>query len=407
MRFFNIVLILLLLTGCSNVDYTENITQDTYSSSNSSLTPYNLYVTNTEYTLSKYEPSEKKYIGTYIQAETDPKNLIEDFENNTNDYHSIYSYQLRLNEPFPLNFVLACYAKNKTPFITILPPENEEDTFNVELLKTLVNSFGNLNLPIFVNFYENPHLANYDENSYINFFKQAKNYFEIYAKNVALVWSIDFSNVYEINKYYPGDNFVDWVGINIYEAVDANNKIEKVSTELDYFYSKFQNKKPICISSLGISNFSNTTLNYVIDEKIEELTRYYSTIPEKYPRIKLINYLNYNNYSINDNKKILSAFNKLTKNEIFTQTLNVTGLGNYSDELEKLNFLIYRQGDYFLIEEANIESLVYNLKIDDFDKDAFEITNINNQDYYNLNEILKYYNLDIDVNENNKFLTVI
>lgn len=404
--------ILFLISGCNNKPIVK---EEPKSEVTSSLSPYNVYISSTDYSFNKYEPEEKIYSGIYLNFSENEKNTIDEFEKDVTDANCIYSYYLKLDESFPLNFILACYSKGKTPFVTVLPPENSEYLFDSNLLLNLAKSLGTLNIPIFVNLYENPHLQNFNSTEYLKFFKNAKSYFKVYAPNVALVWSIDASNSYKISDYYPGDKFVDWVGINIYEVVSDDNKIEKFLTEIDYFYSYFQDKKPIAISSLGISHFSNKTLNYIVEEKTEELVRYFKNVAEKYPRIKLINYLNdanfklnnndnINNFSINDIKKIVNIYISLTKSEFFTKTLNINTENISLENLKKLDFLLYLQDDLLLVLENNLDKFINSIKITSLYKDSLEKITISNKDYYNLNPVLENYNLNIDKSNKNLVL---
>jgi beta-mannanase len=51
---------------------------------------------------------------------------------------------------------------------------------------------------------------------YTAFFRSAREYFNRYASNAALVWSIDADSLHLMDRHYPGDDYVDWVGINIF-----------------------------------------------------------------------------------------------------------------------------------------------------------------------------------------------
>lgn len=405
-----IFIILITLSGCNfkKVVDTKNVSSS--NATNEQIDLYNVYTEIENYKPSKYEPKTNCYLGAYLSYKNSTSNTIKDFENLTNTNHLIYGNALTLGDAFPLTWVLSCYSNGKVPLITILP-KNTNNPFDYSLLEQTAKNFGTLKIPIFVNFYQDPKNITKNEDSYIAFFKAAKAYFSIYAPNIALIWSVDSNNVIECIKYYPGDNYVDWVGINIFENLNSNGEINKTLTELDYFYNIYEEKKPIAITSLAISHFSNKTLNYEINKKIEELKRFYETIPQKYPRIKMINYFNYNgfnkkkqtqfkeNFLITDNQTILEEYSKLTNTKIFTKDIVINTEFSASKELKKEPFVVYEKDNEFFISEKNL-SFFNNDK--NFKTNLNNNIKFNNEIFYPLNDIIKLSNLISIIDYTNK-----
>lgn len=371
---------------------------------------YNLYIEKQDYTLSKYEPDSNCYTGIYLEGKEGE--FIKGFEDFTNTTSNIYLYNLMLGESFPLSWVLKCYSSFKTPFITIYPPDNKTKMFDRETIRNMAKEFGNLQIPMFVNLYpvSKEVYENYSE--YISFFKDAKIYFDIYAPNVSFFWSIDQDYVYETKDLYPGDNYVDWVGINIFENIDSENKLNIVLQELDFFYRMYQDKKPIAISNLAISHFASTSYSYNIDDKIREIYRFYKIIPYKYPRIKMINYINYDNfkcknknnnnkqnYLITDNKKILKFYEEVVKDEIFSDNFSFTSGNRKFPQKIKTHIIVYSINEKLLIETKKIDLI----KTKDINISEIEKINVDNKEYYDLDEVLRLLNLEkrLDKENNN------
>lgn len=407
MKIFSFFLVLILFTGCQNKTIDEQqITPVNLTENYSPTQMYNLFLENNAYTLKKYEPKENSYLGIFLEENSD--DFIKSFERKTNTNHTIYMYNLKLDDDFPISWVLNCYVNYKTPFITIEPPEDILKTYDTELLEKISKDFGQLDIPIFLNFYPLTEKLSTNPQTYKQFFKDAKTLFSINAPNVCFIWSIDYKFAYNSKMYYPGDEYTDWVGINIYENILEDNDLQIIFSELDTFYKTFQQVKPIAISSLAISHFSNKSFNYNIDKKIAELERFYSFIPSKYPRIKMINYINYDgfknkenenkqNYSITDTKEVLKKYKNLIDNGRFTKTLVLNENNRNSNEKIKTPFIIYKKDESFFLEAETIKSLGYTNSLQ-----TFKQYYIDNKTLYNLNDILNMFSLEKVVDDKNK-----
>lgn len=406
MKIFSFFLALIFLSGCNSKNIKKENTAPVNATSDQKTTEiYNLFLENETYKLKKFEPKNNIYNG--ILLEENEKNSILNFENQINAKHSIYLYNLNLGEEYPLSWILNCYSKYKTPFITILPPEDITQIFDTNLLEKTAKDFGNLDIPIFLNFYPVSEKIAISPEEYKNFFKLAKTYFSMYAKNICFVWSVNSNFAYNSKDFYPGDEYTDWVGINIEENILENNELNIIFNELDTFYKTYEKTKPIAISYLAISHFSNKTLNYNIEKKIKELERFYSYIPFKYPRIKMINYINYDNfkekektnkqnYSLTDNKDILKKYKELIENKIFLSNVIINKNEIINKEKIKIPFLIYKKDNSFFLSAEAIRYLGYENSLSTF-KEYF----IDSYTLFSLAEFLNKTNFKIELDEKN------
>jgi hypothetical protein len=77
------------------------------------------------------------------------------------------------------------------------------------------------------------------------------------ADNVAWVWSINWNNHPATNhfqSYYPGDSYVDWVGLSGY-----NLGHETPQTLYDPLYNAYSARKPVFITEVGAADFGGVT----------------------------------------------------------------------------------------------------------------------------------------------------
>ncbi len=179
-----------------------------------------------------------------------------------------------------------------------------------------------------------------DPNQFIQAFRLVSKIMKAEAPNVALVFSPnDISSAglsYEM--FYPGDEFVDWVGVSLYTNKFFKNKTSVSETDqsiylignfanpvlqLEPIIKAFGSKKPILISEFGAEN--KNAGNDLADFATLQLERAYSYFPMVYPQVKGILYFDknfsnqVNQYSIYNNEKLNSLYKKLTDKPIYLQ----------------------------------------------------------------------------------------
>lgn len=388
-----ILILCMLLTACNNT--TNIISRADYTADK----VCNIYVEK-EYAPQKYEPNYC-YTGAYILSNNIVNFSIKEFEKETGKKHSSYIYHMNTESDLPLKWVLECISNNAIPCF-ILNPENIDNPFNINL-QSIAKKFAVLKVPMFVQLYPNP-TSKYDKSEYISFFKKAKKVFNEYASNVALIWCVSSDDIFTSSSFYPGDEFVDWVGLNIYETIDKEGNIKNINNEIDYFCYMYQESKPIMISQLGISHYTSQNHKYYTQQTIEEINKIYSVIIPNQPRIKAVYYMDFNNinlspsnticdnFSITDNEKILLAYKEAIKNNCYSVDKN----SNQDTELLKLPFLSYVLNDVIYVSKDFYSYL--------FDKDDFydEII-INNTICIKAEKILKQKGYNIR-EENKKII---
>lgn len=373
--------------------------------------PYTVFIETNDYKLAKYEPKKGAYLGAYVLSNKQINFEIDSFEKLVDKKHALYVYNLKLGDEFPIDWVLSCIARMKTPSIFITPPNNY-NMYDKKLLEKTAKQFSLFDIPIFVHFYPSPSTNNYDAQSYKEFYKEAYRIFKQYAPNVAFVFTIKNLEVVDYKMYYPGDNFVDWVGLNIYEKIEDKEIVfgDDIFSSIDFFYYTFQKVKPIMISQFAVSHYNNATNTYYAKEAKEEISRVYDNIINNYPRIKAISYLDIDtvilksddnmkdNFSITENSTVLEQYKSVIQNESFLKILeNNAKIPN--NELMKSPFNMYKIENEFFISQ---QSILYDIDLSEITNFDNEYRKIDGENYYNLKVLEKYTKRKIVIDDINK-----
>ena len=120
------------------------------------------------------------------------------------------------------------------------------------------------------------------------------------APNVALVWCPNEIPEATIPSYFPGDDAVDWVGVNFYSvlytdgdrarAADWRNPVDA----LDYVYRTYSPLHPIMVGEWAATHRSVEDSEDRDDFAISKIQQFYSELPLRYPRVKAVNWLSMN-----------------------------------------------------------------------------------------------------------------
>ena len=181
-----------------------------------------------------------------------------------------------------------------------------------------------------------------DAQLYVEAFRYVSNYFKNRNDNVAMVWSPNHVSPWEfdMDAYYPGDAYVDWVGVSLYAHKyflgDKNQPEEyeisfKTGTNADPVIAmqdiveKYGNRKPIMLSESGCCHRLPKTGEDSTDFAVLRLQQYMKYLPMVYPQIKLMAYFDWfvegevNDYRLSANTELLDEYILATQNPRFIQ----------------------------------------------------------------------------------------
>lgn len=183
-----------------------------------------------------------------------------------------------------------------------------------------------------------------EADDFVDAFRYVSNYFKSRNSNVAIVWSPNQISSWYINldDYYPGDSYVDWVGMSSYaqkyfegdkNADEVNEIVFKSGANstpvaaVKDIVEKYGDRKPIMISEMGCSHTIVKTGENTSDFALDRLRQYYTYLPMVYPQIKLIAYFDQyvsggtetSDYRLSENAAMRNEYIKLTKGARFIQ----------------------------------------------------------------------------------------
>jgi hypothetical protein len=97
-------------------------------------------------------------------------------------------------------------------------------------------------------------------------------------------------------SYYPGDEWVDWVGVNIY-AVYVNNgdpfqsaAQKDIVAWLRWVYDRYATRKPIHVSEFAATIFCKGSAEDTVGFAIDRMRKFYGAIRTQFPRVKSVNW---------------------------------------------------------------------------------------------------------------------
>jgi len=155
--------------------------------------------------------------------------------------------------------------------------------------------------PIFIRFAHESAFGHYpwsnDPTDVVAASQRIYNIFHEYgATNVAFVWTVNCpSEDYDQGalatylKFYPGDQYVDWVGMDTY---DIPNFERNFSREVSGFYNYFcvQHGKPMFIAEVGVADDLTNTKKFNVSpdalNKAEWINDFFMDLQNQYPKIK-------------------------------------------------------------------------------------------------------------------------
>ncbi|MBQ2670108.1 MAG: hypothetical protein IJG06_05060, partial [Clostridia bacterium] len=204
------------------------------------------------------------------------------------------------------------------------------------------------NIPVYLRFAAEfdvwPEVPSPDE--FKTAFRYVANYFKSHNQNVATVWSPNQASNWNVNidDYYPGDQYVDWVGISSYakkyssvggddeeQSLFFENGInsEPVVTIRD-IVEKYGDRKPIMLSESGCGHHimqNGRSAEDTTDFAIRRMREYLGYLPMVYPQVKLIAYFDHyvegsgetNDFRLSNNTELQNEYLRLTKGARFIQ----------------------------------------------------------------------------------------
>lgn len=342
--------------------------------------------------LEKYEPRTGLYLGGYVLQDEFIDLSMDKFNELSNKNHATYFKYVGYGMPFPTEWVDEVIAAGGFPQIAWEPNDGLEEVKADEYMQEFAQDAKDANVPILLRYASemNGNWTAYSGNPelYIEKWKLVHEFMAENAPNIKMLWNVFTMPEHSINDFYPGDEYVDYVGVNIYNVVYHNDKLSEYSDFedplrlLDYVYNTYSHKKPIVIGEFGATNYNVTDGLYHVDFAVEKISRMYKYLPHLYPRVKNIYYFDVNNlvnapegrkinnYAVTENERITEAYAKYIAQEQYlsevVEDTSETELFSYRD------FLFYYEGELFV--DTQFVSDYLQMDVKDNDAESYEIT---------------------------------
>lgn len=285
--------------------------------------------------LGPYEPAEGCYLGAYIELDHNVNDEIGTFEQLTGKKHATYFRYVGYGQAFPFRWVKEMQARGVTPHIAWEPNAGLSAVKDDDYLHGWAEAAARTGAPIFLRYASemNGNWMAYsgDPDLYIAKWRMVYRIMHEVAPNVVMIWCPFSQPKATIPVYYPGDEYVDWVGVNIYNVLHADGDPAKPPSDdprdqLKYVYDLFAYRKPIAICEYAATHYCVATKTSAVEYAIDNMTRLYSALPAQFPRVRMINWFSVdtereglaaNNYCLTDNPQILAAYVKLVSSTYF------------------------------------------------------------------------------------------
>ena len=368
-RILTLTLLGFILTGCSH-----NFDEEAHEIFNEEpqFEKIHLFTQSKEHLFSPIESVSGVHLGAFLNFDANPvTDHILEFEDMVGIQHSIYTYEMMLGEKPSTLWLLEMLSEGRIPNI-IVTHGNLLDPFDKTRIRELAEELGQYHLPILLQLLPEPRYHHYNSGKYIEFIQYAREIFREYAPKVSFVFSISEEDILDSMAFYPGDDVIDWLGINLFLPIVENGPFDDhYLKRLDAFYFSFSNKKPILVT-IGVSHFTTTDHSYHLHDAGATLKSFYSTVLNTYPRVRAIVYNDLNsvlrpttrhrhdNFSITSNQGVLDYYKEAISDHRFVDISNFSATDNTGTLFLRSPFSGVRMNNTILIPK---HALVYDLAL--------------------------------------------
>ncbi|MGL4344455.1 MAG: hypothetical protein ACRCTE_04590 [Cellulosilyticaceae bacterium] len=308
-----------------------------------------------------YEPDRGIYLGAYTEDNTEMGDGMNTYEELLGVDQAFRVFQFTKENPVTDQDLLRCIADQKTPYIKVLLTDEFDSIDIYQLVGSLRSKY---KTPIFIELFPITEKIK-DTTEYKVAYQEAYEIIKKYLPNAVIVWSIDVQKAHESQLYYPGDSVVDWVGLNVFMPRFLNGVLYEpdISQRLDMWYKNFQEHKPMMISGLAVSHFSRYDHTYTLENTKSKLEFFYKKIPESYPRIKGILYVDVDmgqvvsggmeDYRISSQPQLLEYMSSVLQNPYYLHKLQENTEGDVTVPMKyTVSALEYKDKSYIQLDYA-------------------------------------------------------
>ena len=290
--------------------------------------------------LARFEPKRGCYLGAFVVNDLNVERRMDVWEKVVGKRHASYLTYTGYGQPFPSEWVRSVRSVGAAPNIAFEPNGGLREVRDNAYLRKWAKAAAASGGPVFLRFASemNGAWTAYHGNPWLyrSKFRLVASVMRRYAPNVAMVWTPYCLPQGNIPAYYPGDDAVDWVGINIYSVHHHNGMIDQPADHEDPvaflkpIYDRYAARKPIQISEYAATNYCQACGQDLPEFAIQKMSRLYRALPKQFPRVKMVYWFSWdtisggaaeNNYAVTGHEDVLAAYRKITHQPYFLPTI--------------------------------------------------------------------------------------
>jgi hypothetical protein len=284
---------------------------------------------------SGYIPAEGCYLGAYIQLDHNSGGDLDRFEEIVGVEHASYFRYVGYGSPFPFRWVREMHQRGILPHIAWEPNDGLDPVQDDDYLRGWMEAAARTEGPIFLRYASEMNgtwqAYSGDPEEYIEKWKLVTRVARELAPNVIMVWCPFATPQSTIDDYYPGDAWVDWVGVNIYSVHHYDGDVTKPAIDdprdhLRYVYDLHAATKPIAICEYAATHHCAACDHDVTDFGVKQMTKLYESLQTEFPRVKMVTWFSVdtigtglanNNYSLTCSPEFLERYREMVSNSHF------------------------------------------------------------------------------------------
>lgn len=299
--------------------------------------------------LAKYEPAAGCYLGGFFELDPavggDPSRVAAAYGRQ----HAAILVYVDWGDPVPERVLSQAAVSGLALQVALQPQRGLAEVQDGPYLEGLLRRLAAFGKPVFLRFAAE---MNGDwtpwsggPGLYVQKFRLVAEAARRLAPNVAMVWAPNHAPEDNLEAYYPGDDYVDWVGVNFYsdyymggdphqdrfaQYVYHQGKLASPLEKLDYVYALYSDRKPVMVCEFGVAHRSVTTGEDVTEWALRQLGMAYGYLPLRFPRVKAVFYFSvdqaspsyrpqnrWSNYCLSANSEVRDCYRELTASPYF------------------------------------------------------------------------------------------
>jgi hypothetical protein len=287
--------------------------------------------------LGRFDPGFGTYLGFYVQGDPGIGNDVAAVPARFGRHPAIVLYYLDWGQPLPEGDVAAARTLGSALEIALQPVGGLGQVLaDTTYLPALVRACAQAGVPIFLRFAgemngawtawgmnPDPGQPAFDAHAaeYVAAFRKVAEAMHAGAPNVAMVWSPNDMPQSGTEAYYPGDAYVDWVGVSAYlpRSLLGEPNVNAAGNWLAFLtwiVQHYGSRKPIMVAEGAVTHRDLITGQDVTAWGAEQLTRFFAGLPLRFPQVRAVVYWSSqdltSDYALADDPAMVQALDAAT-----------------------------------------------------------------------------------------------